>query len=139
MSKESDLSEISIPIQPLTSFEEEKEEEKEEYKSNCDTKQQNFKKTVTFKRKSFNSDDNSSVDNNNNNIYRSTCCRSKTNVDIRLLGFFAQCSVSFAVLGFSMRQIMSAQRGDDLTIYYTLIGSIVGNFVPSYYSNRKQS
>ena len=68
----------------------------------------------------------------NGNIYRSACCSEKNYIDKRLLGFFTQVIVSFAVLGFSMRQISIAEKGDDLTIYYTLIGSILGNFVPSY-------
>ena len=112
----SDIAEITIPIQ----------EEKEP--------------SLSLKRKiTTNDNNNTDINDNNSNIYRSTCCKSKTNVDIRLLGFLAQCSVSFAVLGFAMRQIINSQRGDDLTIYYTLIGSIVGNFVPSYSSNRKQA
>jgi hypothetical protein len=66
------------------------------------------------------------------NLYRSSCCDSKNYIDKRMLGFLAQCTVSFSVLAFSMRQIIYSEKGDDLTIYYTLIGSIVGNFVPSY-------
>jgi hypothetical protein len=72
------------------------------------------------------------------NLYRSSCCSTKNYVDKRMLGFFAQCGVSFAVLGFSMSQIINSEKGEDLTIYYTLIGSIVGNFVPSYHLQKNE-
>lgn len=108
MSKESNLSEITVIMEDTAN-----KKIKEEDKKNCQP--------------------------NTDNLYRSACCSSKNYIDRRMLGFIAQCGVSFAVLGFSMRQISTAEKGTDLTIYYTLIGSIVGNFVPSYFNTHKSS
>jgi hypothetical protein len=71
------------------------------------------------------------------NMYRSNCCNNRSSVDRRILGFVAQCAVSFAVLGFCMKQISTSEKGNDLTIYYTLIGGIIGNFTPTFFSLKR--
>lgn len=73
----------------------------------------------------------------NKNTYRSNCCNNRSSVDKRLLGFISQLTVSSVVLIFSIRQISVAEKDDDLTIYYALISGIIGNFTPTFYSQKQ--
>lgn len=66
------------------------------------------------------------------NQFRSNCCRSKISIDKRLLGFSAHLAISFTVLVFSMVQINKSD-GENLPVYYAMIGSILGAFCPSYF------
>lgn len=65
-----------------------------------------------------------------------SCCGQV--IDRRATQYFTQVVIGSIVMGFCMAKIYTAEEGEDTTVYFSLLSTLVGFYIPAPTMNSKQ-